>query len=93
MLRNLNNLHVQRTIHLKVDEMTYFSFATFGNKKKYFANDDFRNGEYLRLCKNGLLDEYKEQNKCKKAECFACNISYNNKKIVSKSPEYFDKLN
>ena len=29
----------------------------FLNKKKYFANDDFRNGEYLRLCKNGLFDE------------------------------------
>ena len=28
-----------------------------------------------RLCKNGLLDEYKEQNKCNKAECFPCKIT------------------
>ena len=75
MLRNLNDFYVQRTVHLKVDKMTYFSFATFWNKKKYFANGDFRNGEYLRLCKNGLLDEYKEQNKCNKAECFSSNTT------------------
>ena len=54
--------------------MTYFSYATFWNKIKYFANDSFRNGEYLKLCKNGILDEYKEQNKCNEAECLACNI-------------------
>ena len=35
---------------------------------------------------NGLLDKYEEQNKCKKSV-------YNNRKIVSKSLEYFDKLN
>ena len=47
----------------------------FWNKKKYFANDDFRNGEYLRLCKNGLLDECNEQNKCNKTDFFAGNIT------------------
>ena len=75
MLRNLNYLPVQWTIHLQVYTMMCFSCATFWNKNKYFANDGFRNGEYLRLCKNGLLEEYKEQNKCNKAECFACNIT------------------
>ena len=29
MLRNLNYLNVQRTIHLNVDKMTYFSFTSF----------------------------------------------------------------
>ena len=41
------DFYVQRTIYLKVEKITYFSFATFGNKKKYFAKDDFRNREYL----------------------------------------------
>ena len=56
MLRNLNDVQVQRPIHYKVDKMSYFSYATFWNKKKYFANDYFRKREYLELCKNGLLD-------------------------------------
>ena len=34
MLGNLNDLHVQRTIHLKVEKITYFSFSTFWNKKE-----------------------------------------------------------
>ena len=29
MFRNLNDLNVQRKIHLNVDTMTYFSYATF----------------------------------------------------------------
>ena len=55
--------------------MTYFSNATFWNKNKYFARDDLGKLEYLRLCKNGLLDEYKEKHECKKSECFSCNLT------------------
>ena len=58
MLRNLNDLNVQRTICLNDDKMTYFSDATFWNKNKYFVCDDLGKFEYRRVCENGLLDEY-----------------------------------
>ena len=47
MLRNLNDLNVQRTIHLNVDKMIYCSYATFWNKNKYFACDNHRKFIYL----------------------------------------------
>ena len=58
MLRNLNDLNLQRAIHSNVDKMTYFSDATFWKTNKYFVRDDLGKFEYRRVCENGLLDKY-----------------------------------
>ena len=75
MFRNLNDLNGQRTIHLNVDKMTYFSYDTFWNNNKWFACDTLGKFEYLRLCKTGVLVKYKQKHEYKKSECFSWNLT------------------
>ena len=70
--RNDDELLLQRTISIKVERMTYFSYIKLWNEKKYEGGRDFDADKYLTALKANLLHANRMEKKCSLRHCYAC---------------------